>query len=97
MEKYHGSKMLTIYESVFNEVYIIDTIVEMTRKSCQDREFSGQYYGIANEMMALLSAERNHYINMLDMLSERISNIKNLNLLLEQEIMLQQYSNNSRR
>ncbi len=94
MEKSHSSRLLNIHEKTFNEVYIIDTLVEMTRKSCQDREFSGQYYGISAGMAVKLSEERNQYINMLDMLSERIRNIKNLNLLLEKEIMLEQYANN---
>ena len=95
MKKSSDSNLLSIYEKSFNELYYADTIVEMTRQSCKDREFSGQYYGVSEENAAKLSAERNHYINMLDMLSERISNMKNFNLLLEQEIMLQQYPNNS--
>lgn len=97
MEKYHVSNLLTVYEKAFNELYYAETIVEMTRQACKDREFSGQYYGISEDNIFKLSEERNHYINMLDMLSERISNIKNLNLVLEQEIMLKQYSNNSSR
>ncbi len=97
MEKYHNSRLQDIHEKTFNELYFADTIVEMTRQSCKDREFSGQYYGIPADMISKLSAERNHYINMLDMLSERITNMKNLNLSLEQEIMLEQYSNNSSR
>ena len=95
MTRYHNNKLLDIHEKTFNELYFADTIVEMTRQSCREREFNGQYYGIPAEMVAKLSAERNHYINMLDMLSERITNMKNLNLSLEQEIMLEQYSNNS--
>ncbi len=94
MEKSHNN-LLAVYEKIFNEVYYADTIVEMLRQACQDKEFSGQYYGISKEIALKLSEERNHYINMLDLLSERITNIKTLNLLLEQAIMLQQYTHNS--
>lgn len=89
-------KLLSIYQQAFNELCVIDSIVQLTRKSCEDYEFSGQYYGISYEMVARLSAERNNYINMLNIVSERITNIINLNLSMEKEILLQQYSNNSR-
>lgn len=43
---------------------------------------------------AQLSAERNNYINMLTILSEKISNIMELNIAMENEILLQENSNN---
>lgn len=97
METNLSSKLLAYHQETFDELYIIDTIVQMTKKSCQDYEFSGQYYGIPMDMTAKLSAERNHYINMLNILSERISNIMSLNLSMENEIMLEQNANNCRR
>ena len=81
-------------EQIFNELYMADTIVNITRNSCLDREFSGQYYGIPAESSAQLSAERNNYINMLTILSEKISNIMELNIAMENEILLQENSNN---
>lgn len=97
MDKNHIDKFVCFYQELFNELYVIETIVNMTRNSCLEQEFNGQYYGTTGENSAQLSAERNNYINMLTILSEKISNIMNLNLSAEREVLLQKYSNNSSR
>ncbi len=80
-------------QQAFDELYIIDSIVKMTKNSCLEYEFNGQYYGASCESSKKLSAERNNYINMLTLLSERISNIIHLNGLIENEFLLQDNSN----
>ena len=97
MKNNRKNSLMTCSQEVFNELYIIDSIVQMTKKTCQDYEFSGQYYGIPVEKSIKLSTERNNYINMLNLLSEKISNIMKLNLLMEKEITLQQNTDNCRR
>ena len=91
MENDINNKLLHFHQKAFDELYIIDTLVQMTKKTCQDYEFSGQYYDISGEMSSLLSAERNSYINMLNIISERISNLMGVNLAIEREISLQEY------
>ncbi len=86
--------LLSYSQEVFDELHTIDSIVQLTKQSCEEREFSGKYYDIPADKSVRLSAERNHYINMLNILSERISNMISLNLSMENEIMLQQNSNN---
>lgn len=93
MENTHN-KLLCIHQETFEELYLVDTFVQLTRTSCQECEFKGEYYGITDEMSKKLSAERNNYINMLSVIADKISNIMDLNLSLEKEIMLQQNSNN---
>lgn len=78
--------LLLLNEASFNELYVIDTILQMTKKSCQDFEFSGQYYGLAENMALELSAERNNYINMFNLLLERTSNLMALNLSIEKRL-----------
>ncbi len=80
-------------QQAFDELYIVDSIVNMTKSSCMEQEFNGQYYGASCECSKKLSAERNNYINMLTILSERISNIIHLNGLIENEYLLQDNSN----
>lgn len=80
-------------QQAFDELYIVDSIVKMTKNSCLEHEFNGQYYGANCESSKKLSAERNNYINMLTLLSERISNIIHLNGLIENEFLLQDNSN----
>ena len=95
MEKYHNNKLLNFNQEAFEELYMADTLVQLTKSSCEAREYTGQYYGITNERRKKLSAERNNYINMLSILSDKISNIMDISLSMEKEIMLQQYSDNS--
>ena len=80
-------------QQAFDELYIVDSIVKMTKNSCLEHEFNGEYYGASCESSKKLSAERNNYINMLTLLSERISNIIHLNGLIENEFLLQDNSN----
>ena len=80
-------------QQAFDELYIVDSIVKMTKNSCLEHEFNGEYYGASCESSKKLSAERNNYINMLTLLSERISNIIHLNGLIENEFLLQNNSN----
>lgn len=97
MDKNHIDKFICFYQELFNELYVIDTIVNMTKNSCLEHEFRGQYYGTTGEYSIQLSAERNNYINMLTILSEKIANVMNLNLSAEKEILLQDNSHNSSR
>lgn len=97
MDMNHIDKFTCFYQELFNELYIIDSIVNMTKNSCLEREFSGQYYGATGENSAQLSAERNNYINMLTILSEKLANVINLNLTAENELLSQKNSYNRSR
>ena len=97
MDKKHINESICFYQELCDELYVIDTIVSMTKSSCLEREFNGEYYGTTGECSAQLSAERNNYINMLTILSEKISNMINLNCAAETEFLLQKNANNSRR
>ncbi len=87
MSKKCNNQLLTFYNETFNELYKIDTLVQLTRTNCENIEFSGQYYGVPREIAAHLSAERNNYINVLSILSERIAEIINKSILIEDEIL----------
>lgn len=87
------SNLLRVHQEAFDELYVIETLVKLTKSSCLDKEFQGQYYGIPQDVSLKLSAERNQYINMLTVLSEKVSNLMDLNICMEKEITgLQQNS-----
>lgn len=79
----HDNDLSMLNEAVFSELYVMNTILQMTKKSCQELEFSGEYYGMSEDMAAKLSMERNNYINMINLMDERTSNLMNLNLTIE--------------
>lgn len=87
MSKNCGSQLLSFYQETFNELYKIDSLVQVTRTNCENIEFSGQYYGASREICTHLSAERNNYINVLTILSERITEIIDKSVLFENEIL----------
>ncbi len=98
MDKSHNSnRLMKFCNQAFCELYILDTLVKMTKESCEDREYNGQYYGIPPEKIKKLSVERNNYINMLTLLSEKITSIMNINLQIEEELTLEQNPDNCSR
>ena len=88
------SDVLLYQNEVFNQLHYANTLVKMTKTSCMDREFNKQYYGINNENSVKLSDERNEYIAMMDLISDKLSDILNINLCIEKELCLQKNSNN---
>lgn len=98
MDKNHNSnKLMNFCNQVFCELYVLDTLVKMTKEACEDREYNGQYYGIPVEKINKLSVERNNYINMLTLLSEKINRVMNINLQIEEELTLEQNPDNCSR
>ena len=97
MKKYRKNDVVSFYEEAFCEIYSTNTLVNMTKSTCQEHEFRGEYYGLKNHSAEQLSAERNDYINMLTLISDKLSNIIRLNLCLEKALSLHQNSDNSGR
>ena len=91
------NSVLDYYQETFEELCVINSIVKLVKNSCLEREFSGQYYGIPPEKIIHLSEERNNYINMLTVLSERVTNVMNLHEYMEVEKSLHNNSDNSSR
>ena len=77
MENNHTSRLVSIQQANFNELYKADSIIQLTIHSCQEREFAGQYYGATQEMKKKISEERNNYINMLTLMVEVLGSPRN--------------------
>ena len=71
-------------------------MVNMLKSSCENKEYSGNYFGMDFEGIKKLSAERNDYINMLTLISDRLSVLININLSLEKELSHQNTDYRSR-
>ncbi len=88
------SDVLLYQNDVFDKLYYANTLVNMTKTSCLEREIKGQYYGVTDENLKKLSNERNEYIAMLELISDKLSDIFNLNLGIEEELSLQKNTDN---
>lgn len=99
MGKNRKSDLLSYQNSSFDELYIINTLIQMTKSSCTEREFKGEYYGTSGNMKNNLSTERNEYITMLTLAADRLSSLIEINLSMENKIsnLSQKNSDNCRR
>lgn len=68
------------YQEAFREMYVVNTLIKAVINNCQGKEFSTQYYGIPQEYVYRISDERNEYLNILYVASDRISELIDLYL-----------------
>lgn len=80
MDYCRKSDALAYQDEVLSELYSINTLVNATKTCCQLREFNGEYYGIPKDYVPMISNERNEYISLLSILSDKINYIGKLNL-----------------
>lgn len=71
----------------FNKLYLLESILRLTKDVCQEKEFLSIYYNLPQKDKYVLSEERNHYINMLDLALDRVSDLKEINYKIENELI----------
>lgn len=61
---------------LYNDMYSINSLIKMLLETCKNTEFNGQYYGIMDTGQRFkLSNERNNYINVLTILSDKMDEL----------------------
>lgn len=75
--------LLTIANDSCNEIESLESLIELTKKYCLDREINAIYYNLETTEKKVLSEERNHYINLLEIASEKVLLLKSKCLELE--------------
>ena len=88
MNKDHRKNLIEMNEEAFNQMYVVNTLINMTLQSCEEKENHGEYYGLTGELLKKISDERNDYINMLTVLSDKIDYVMSLYLSIEKELTL---------
>ncbi len=73
-------------DNFFNQLYSLESILRLTKDVCQEKEFSSIYYNLPPKDKYVLSEERNHYINMLDLALDRVSDLIEINYSMENEL-----------
>ena len=84
------NSVLMYNEEIFNELYNAGVLINATKCCCMDREFRGEYYGIPQNYIVEISNERNEYLSLLSLLSDKINHIHTLSRSIEKELTLQQ-------
>ena len=79
-------KMLEHCNQVFDELYTINSLINMIKTSCEEKEFKSKYYNVSLETAKKLSKERNEYINILYILSEKVEYLISQHLLIEKDL-----------
>lgn len=70
----------------FEAIATLETILELTLKSCFLKENDAIYYDISDNLKLELSKERNQYMNLLSIALEKVEHIKNINIMLESRV-----------
>ena len=76
------------HDEIMNELFTTQTLVDVAKASCMTREFKGEYYGIPQNYVPMISNERNEYISLFTIISDKLKYAHNLNLNLEQELTI---------
>ena len=71
---------MSYQDEVLNEVYNTNVLVNAIINFCKTREFNREYYGIPQDYVPMISNERNEYLSLLGIISEKLVNIENLNV-----------------
>ena len=86
MNEYRNFDANMCHQEVFNKLYKINTLINMVKIMCEEREYKGEYYNISRDKAIKLSAERNDYINALTIVLDAISETIKLSILMETKI-----------
>ncbi len=73
-------------DNSYNQLYYLESILQLTKDVCQEKEFGAIYYNLPPKYKFILSEERNHYINMIDLALDKVANLKQINNGLENDL-----------
>ena len=88
MYSINKKNVLAYNEEAVNEIYNVDVLVNAIKCCCMEKEFKGEYYGIPNVFVQQISNERNEYLSLLTILSDKIKYINSLQYKIEKELTL---------
>lgn len=68
--------LIIMNDDFLNELEILESIINLFKKSCELCEINSIYYDLAANNIYKLSKERNDYINLLNVLQEKVYLLK---------------------
>ena len=82
----NNKTMMRCCESIYDQLFHLESIIKITKNACLDKEFQAVYYNLSSKAKYTLSEERNNYINMLTIALDKISELKAINDNIENEL-----------
>ena len=86
MKKLQNTDLLSSFDSSFDTLMTLESIIKITQANCRDKEIYSVHYDLPTKDKKMLSEERNHYINMLNLALDKVSNLIEINLIIEKEL-----------
>lgn len=81
----YNKKIHVCCENLYDELFLLESIIKMTQEVCLKKEFSSNYYNLSGKEKFTLSEERNNYINMLSIALDKVNELKAINNHIENE------------
>lgn len=86
MDNMPNELLCNYVDESFETLAMLETILELTLKSCFLKENDAIYYDLSDNLKLELSKERNQYMNLLSVALEKVEHIKNINIALENRL-----------
>ena len=73
-------------KGVFDIIFMLESILKITRETCYYKQESLTYYGLESFSKQRLCEERDNYINMLSLALEKVETLKQVNQFIEDNL-----------
>lgn len=80
-------ELFLVFNLFYDDLESLESIVTTTKSVCMDKELSSNYLGLSGKEKISLSAERNHYINLLSIALDKIESLKMKQNEIEEKII----------
>ena len=87
MRKKQEQELLFAFDNVLDSLSSITSIIKITQDYCYSQELNAKYHSLTHEELILLSEERNHYINMLTLAYEKLLNLQDTSIQIQNKII----------
>lgn len=94
-KKHNNCTIMSDFEKTFDKLVMLESIINLTKEFCLKKDITSIECNLTKKQLIELSEERNNYINMLTMAQDKVLQIKEDVLTMENNVgVLQQHTNN---
>ena len=86
MENTLCKRVFSCFDETYDLLFSLESIITLTKEACLEKEVGSKHYNLPLKDKIDLSEERNHYINMLNIALDKVTNLKEINSTVEKEL-----------